>query len=111
MASYLRHTPVEFSEREEMLSSGVSFGTIQALPSGNLVVLMADHQTTGGYPRIGHIATVHLPKFSQLRPGEKFQFRGISIEDAEKMVFSLQHDLRMLQQACREKLDLRYAQH
>jgi antagonist of KipI len=111
MASYLRHAPVEFLKREELISSGVSFGTIQALPSGNLVVLMADHQTTGGYPRIGHIITAHLPKFSQLRPGENFQLKRISIEDAEKMVFSLQHDLRILQLACREKLDLRYAQH
>jgi antagonist of KipI len=109
MASYLRHTPLEFLKREELLSSGVCFGTIQALPSGNLVVLMADHQTTGGYPRIGHIITAHLPKFSQLRPGENFRFRRISVEEAEKMVFSLQHDLRILQQACREKLDLLYA--
>jgi antagonist of KipI len=111
MASYLQHSPLEFVKREELLSSGVNFGTIQALPSGKLVVLMADHQTTGGYPRIGHIITAHLPKFSQLRPGQNFQFQRTSMEAAEKMLLSLQHDLQTLQKACREKLNHRYAQH
>jgi antagonist of KipI len=111
MAAMLHHSPLQFQQRQELLSSGVSFGTMQALPSGKVIVLMADHQTTGGYPRIGHIITAHLPKFSQLRPGENFHLRKISVEDAEKMVFSLQHDLEVLQETCREKLELRYAQH
>ena len=46
-----------------------SFGTMQLLPNGQMIVLMADHQTTGGYPRIGHIISANLQKLAQLRPG------------------------------------------
>lgn len=104
MGCYLQHEPLAVQRTEELLSSGVSMGTIQLLPSGKLVVLMADHQTTGGYPRIGHIVSAHLPKLSQLAPHESLRLRMISVADAEKMLFSLQQELRALQRACLEKL-------
>lgn len=104
MGCYLQHEPLEYRHHEQLLSSAVSFGTIQLLPSGKLVVLMADHQTTGGYPRIGHVATAHLPKLSQLAPHQALRFHMITVADAEKMLFSLQQELRMVQRACLEKL-------
>lgn len=104
MGCYLQHEPLVAQRTEQLLSSGVSMGTIQLLPSGKLVVLMADHQTTGGYPRIGHIISAHLPKLSQLAPHESLRLRMISVADAEKMLFSLQQELRALQRACLEKL-------
>ncbi|MBK5273219.1 MAG: biotin-dependent carboxyltransferase family protein, partial [Bacteroidia bacterium] len=45
------------TNKMELISSAVSFGTIQLLPDGQLIVLMADHQTAGGYPRIAHVIT------------------------------------------------------
>jgi antagonist of KipI len=111
MGYYLKHEPLQRSHNEELLSSAVNFGTIQILPSGKLVVLMADHQTTGGYPRMGHIVTSHLPKLSQLGPHDTFTLHKISMAAAEKMVFSLHQELKRMQHACREKLDEYYAQH
>lgn len=108
MASYLIHLPMKMCKQEELLSSAVNFGTIQALPSGNLIVLMADHQTTGGYPIIGNIISAHLPKFAQLRPHERFQFKMVSMADAEKMLFSLQQKVRIIQHACLALLDQHY---
>jgi antagonist of KipI len=104
MASFLRHDPIKFVRNDQLLSSAVTFGTIQALPSGKLCVLMADHQTTGGYPRIAHIASAHLPKFSQLRPGEMFTISQTTVEEAEKMLLSLQSSLQSLQKNLHEKL-------
>ena len=104
MGCYLQHEPLAVQRTEQLLSSGVSMGTIQLLPSGKLVVLMADHQTTGGYPRIGHIVSAHLPKLSQLAPHGSLRLHMISVADAEKMLFSLQQELRALQRACLEKL-------
>ena len=46
----------------EMLSSGVAPGTVQLPPDGAPILLMADRQTTGGYPRLGEVATVDLPR-------------------------------------------------
>jgi antagonist of KipI len=111
MAYYLKHLPLELSHREELLSSAVTFGTLQLLPNGNLIVLMADHQTTGGYPRIGHVISAHHPKLAQLNGGQSFQFHKITIDEAEKLVFSLQHDLQIMQKTCREKLETFYGQH
>ena len=99
----------EYKTRVELISSAVSFGTIQGLPDGSALILMADHQTTGGYPRIAHVATADLPKLSQLSPNQKITFRRITIEEAEKMLFSLVGEIRMVQQNCRLKLQKYHA--
>lgn len=58
----------------ELISSAVGFGTIQLLPNGQLIVLMADHQTTGGYPRIAAVITADLPRLAQLPVNTAIKF-------------------------------------
>jgi antagonist of KipI len=111
MGYYLRHEPLEFQHHEELLSAAVSMGTIQGLPDGRLIILMADHQTTGGYARIGHIIAAHLPKLSQRSAHETILLNKISIEDAEKILFSQHQEIQQLQRTCREKLDQHYGKH
>lgn len=98
-ADLLRENPTE------LVSSGVSFGTIQLLPDGQLIVLMADHQTTGGYPRIGHVISAHLPKLAQLRPSECIHFEVKDIATAENLLIAQQQELNILQRACLERLN------
>ena len=100
MGYHLKGMPLTLTDNKDMLSSGVSFGTIQFLPNGQLIALMADHQTTGGYPRIAHIVTAHLPKFAQLRPGDDIRFVMTDIPTAEKMYFSQQQQICIMQRAC-----------
>jgi antagonist of KipI len=100
MGYHLKGMPLTVTERTELLSSGVSFGTMQLLPNGQLIVLMADHQTTGGYPRIGHIVTAHLPKFAQLRPGDDIRFLMTDIQTAEELYFSQQQEINIIKRAC-----------
>ncbi len=104
MGYQLKGEPLQLKVPLEMVSSGVSFGTVQLLPSGQLVVLMADHQTTGGYPRIAHVISAHLPKLAQLRPSDTIQFSRISIEYAEALLLSQKRDLTVLQRACMDRL-------
>lgn len=52
-------------EEIEILSSPVTFGTIQVPNGGQPIILMADRQTTGGYPRIGNVISVDLPLLAQ----------------------------------------------
>jgi antagonist of KipI len=111
MASFLQHAPITFASAEQLLSSAVMFGTIQALPSGQLCVLMADHQTTGGYPKVAHVISAHLPRFAQLSPGEHFTFKQTTIEDAEKMLLSLHHTIMTLNASLTEKLESLYGNH
>ena len=105
MGYRLKGPELQFRHRTELVSTGVSFGTIQLLPDGALIVLMADHQTTGGYPRLGHVVSAQLPKLAQLRPSDCIQFNKVSIERAEELFFAQQKELSILQTACREKLN------
>jgi antagonist of KipI len=89
----------------ELVSSAVSFGTVQLLPSGQMIVLMADHQTTGGYPRIAHVISAHLPKLAQLRPCDTVQFKRMDISAAEILLAAQQKELHILQRACMDHLN------
>lgn len=71
---------------DELISTAVGAGTVQCLPNGSLIVLMADSQTTGGYPRIAQVAAVDLPCCAQLQTQEPVLFKPISWTDAETLL-------------------------
>ena len=67
------------------LSSAVTRGTLQLLPSGEIIVLMADHQTIGGYANLGQIILVDLPRFAQMKTGQPFKFVLTNLETAQTL--------------------------
>lgn len=77
----------------EMLSAGVTAGTIQLPPGGAPIVLMADRQTTGGYPRLGDVIAYDLPLLAQLRPGDEVRFDTIALDVAHFLYRQREHDL------------------
>ncbi|MBS1487157.1 MAG: biotin-dependent carboxyltransferase [Bacteroidetes bacterium] len=83
-----------------MVSSPVDVGTIQLLPDGNLIVLMADCQTTGGYPRIASVIAADLPKLAQVMPGEKISFNMVSLQEAEWEWIKYKKRLAELKRSC-----------
>jgi antagonist of KipI len=89
---------------EEVVSAAVSFGTIQLLPEGQLIVLMADHQTTGGYPRIAHVISAHHSRLAQMGTGDKIHFRLTDQQTAEDLLIKQQQHLLQLQNACTFRL-------
>ena len=66
----------------EIISSGVVPGTIQLTNSGQLIVLMADAQTTGGYPRIANVVNADLDLLGQMKPGDDLKFKLVSFNHA-----------------------------
>lgn len=60
-------------------------GTIQVPADGSPIILMADGQTTGGYPRIGQVASVDLPKLAQKRPRDPIYFEQITLAHARDL--------------------------
>ncbi len=92
-----------------LVSSAVDFGTIQLLPNGQLIILMADHQTAGGYPKIAHVITAHHTKLAQLKPGDPLHFRFTSVENAEQLLIKQQQHLLQQQNACKFKLENLFA--
>lgn len=69
----------------DMVSSGVTAGTIQLPPGGAPIVLMADRQTTGGYPRLGDVIAVDLPLLAQLVPGDTVRIVPVSLDLAHSL--------------------------
>ncbi|WP_099159846.1 biotin-dependent carboxyltransferase family protein [Virgibacillus ndiopensis] len=67
----------------DVWSDAIPFGSIQIPPNGQPIILMADRQTTGGYPRIGTVVSSDLAKIAQLPPQGKICFHPISIEEAQ----------------------------
>jgi urea carboxylase len=80
----------------EMISEGVAFGTVQVPPNGQPIVLMADRQTTGGYPKIACVASVDLPLLAQLAPQQALRFEPISLEAAQGLYLDRERALAQL---------------
>jgi antagonist of KipI len=83
----------------ELVSEAVAFGTVQLPPGGDPIVLMSDRQTTGGYPRIGEVASIDLPLIAQLKPGDRLRFRDISLDEAQRLYLVQEQELAQAQAA------------
>ena len=79
-----------------VLSSAVTMGTLQLPPDGSPILLMADRQTTGGYPVLGQVATVDLGSAAQLRPGERMRFAEVSLDEAQRLYLGRERALGAL---------------
>ncbi|MET0393449.1 MAG: biotin-dependent carboxyltransferase family protein [Chitinophagaceae bacterium] len=105
MGYRLQGEAVQLSLQEELVSSPVCFGAIQLLPDGQLIILMADHQTTGGYPVIAQVISAHHSRLAQRRPGDVLQFRLADQAVAEKLWLQQHRHLLQLQNACIFRLE------
>ena len=82
---------LDLSAPREVASEAVGFGAIQVPADGQPIILMADRQTTGGYPKIGHVCAVDLPRLAQKMPGESVHFTRVDLETAQRLLL-LQED-------------------
>ncbi len=88
----------------ELLSAAVTFGTVQVPAGRQAIVLLADHQTTGGYPRLAQVITADFPALAQLLPGQTITFAEVSLAGAQSLYLAQEHRLRALQRAIHFKL-------
>ena len=88
----------------ELLSTAVAPGTVQVPPDGSPIVLMADAQTLGGYPRIGHVASADIPLLAQLAPGDGVRFKKVTVAEAHALARAEEHRLALLRQGLAEKI-------
>ena len=66
--------PLSHTGAADILSDATPFGSVQVPRSGQPILLMADRQTTGGYPKIATVITADLPVAGQLAPGDWIEF-------------------------------------
>lgn len=87
---------LKLSEPLEMVSEAVTLGTIQVPTDGNPIILLADRQTTGGYPRIAQVAAVDVTIISQSKPGDKIFFQEIAFEEAVNLYLAREKEIRKM---------------
>lgn len=83
MGAQLDGPPIEHADGFNIVSDGIMNGSIQVPGNGRPLVLLADRQTTGGYPKIATVIEPDLPRLGQRRPGDIVRFRKVTAEEAE----------------------------
>lgn len=104
MGYRLEGTPLVLKEKRDMLSEPTTFGTIQVPSNGQPVVLLADRQTTGGYPCIGYVISADLPLVAQTKPGDKLTFCPTTVEESQSIYIKLEKELHLLKKWLTVKL-------
>ncbi len=77
----------------DIVSDGVALGAIQITGGMQPLVLMADRQPTGGYPKLGHVARADIGRLAQMRPGETCRFREASVTQARAALLQLDEEI------------------
>jgi antagonist of KipI len=103
MGYRLEGESLRLSEKFELLSEGVTYGTIQVPSNGQPIILMVDRQTTGGYPKIGQVISVDLPCLAQMQPNAEIHFKEVSLETAELELIKQEQLLHKLSMGIRFK--------
>jgi len=73
----------------ELLSFGLAAGAVQVPQGGQPILLMADHQTAGGYPVVATVVSASMPVAAQLVPGDDLSFKEVTLERARQMRLTL----------------------
>jgi antagonist of KipI len=99
MGYRLQGAALQMTEAKEMLSSAVCFGTVQVTPGGSAIILMADHQTTGGYPRVLQVITADLTRLAQMKSGQQIRFKLVTLAEARAALLLREKQVKQLKQA------------
>jgi antagonist of KipI len=99
MGCRLSGPPLARLASAELLSSAVTFGTVQVPAGGQPIVLLADRQTTGGYPRLAQVIAADLGRLAQALPGTRLRFQPVTLAEAQALYLAQEQQLRALARA------------
>ncbi len=105
MGYRLQGCSLNLAEPLQIYSEPTSFGTIQVPPDGNPIVLMADRQSTGGYPKLANVITADLGYLAQSLPGQSVRFSLTTIDEAQKIWAERNARFKQLQVQLRDTVD------
>jgi allophanate hydrolase subunit 2 len=77
---------IEHLDGFNTISDAIVTGSIQVPGTRKPIILMADRQTTGGYPKIATAATVSLPTLAQAKPGDRLRFAPVTVDEARRLL-------------------------
>jgi len=84
MGYRLQGSPIEQAIKKELISEGMTMGSVQIPADGQPIVMMADAPTTGGYPKIANVTRASLPLLAQCEAGvSRIHFRETTVEETQ----------------------------
>ena len=89
---------IEHKNGGDIISDGIAFGAIQVPGAGKPILMLADHQTTGGYAKIATVIAPDLSACAQLRPGELVAFRPVTAQQAVRLCRETAQQLRTIKE-------------
>lgn len=104
MGYRLKTEALQTNQSCDIISSPVTQGTVQLTSSGEMIVLMADAQTVGGYPRISQVCAADLSLLAQKKPGDAIQFQIVSLQEAEALNIKRAEELKRVKEVLQIKL-------
>ena len=84
------------ADAADILSEAMPWGGVQVPPDGSPILLMADRQTTGGYPLVGVVISADLPRAGQLAPGDAVFFEAVTLAEAHELGVRRERWLRVI---------------
>lgn len=98
MGVKLRGPAVEMKHGSDILSDGIVEGSVQIAADGQPILMLGDHQTTGGYAKIATVIAPDLSACAQLRPGEWVAFRPVDAAKAVRLCRETEQQLRYIEE-------------
>lgn len=94
---------IQHSGDGNIISDGITTGSVQVPAAGLPIIMLAERQTVGGYPKIATVISADLPKIGQCRPGDSVQFQAVSIDEAQRLYSSCLEELDEMERQFKEK--------
>lgn len=85
MGCRLSGPKIEHSGDPNIISDGIPLGAVQVPGSGELMIMMSEHQGSGGYTKIANVITVDIPLVAQCPPGAEIRFQAVTVEEAQRL--------------------------
>ena len=80
-----------------IITEGLTLGSIQIVGDGRPIVMMAEHHSAGGYSKIAHVITIDMPYLGQLKQGDRVSFKKIVVEEAQQLLKNQEEQLQDLE--------------
>lgn len=82
----LKGPTIAHKNKADIISDAIPLGAVQVPGNGLPIILMADRQVTGGYPKIACVASSDISRVAQLKPGDKIKFKRVEVKQAQKLL-------------------------
>lgn len=91
---------IEHNEKgADIISDGITLGSIQVPAHGKPIIMLADRQTTGGYTKIATVVSVDIPKLVQCKFNKKVRFTAVDVEEAQKLYLAEMEELEQIKKS------------